>query len=371
MLQDNFLRDVAVGRAALPSDGEGNVIFQPSFGYDTPIYKGAGLKAIPPCLNFNIPRTPSQPPQPPSQLRHQPHPRPPHKLVILIQRTQLKEPLPRARHQGRALVRQIDKLVQPKAVDQIVHEHRAVGKLGLAHDRHGPRLVQEQVVHQARPPRADAVRAAVPHVADEAVAAAVKVAGGVVGADSVLLFLGVCVSTSVTGDGVGEEETHLGPIHLKIRKLDPLEPRQQRNLVRIRLHSLQVRAVLLARPALVPTLRHARVVLPGVEQVDVFLGGDVERDHGKGLAQVWDPATVDDGAGRGLGAPQGVEGGGGGGGVGEGGRGVGGERGEGERGVGFGGPDGAGAEGGGGGLPEGGAEDEEFGGGWVAVGRRG
>lgn len=123
--------------------------------------------------------------------------------------------------------------------------------------------------------------------------------------------------------GLGEE-TYLGPINLKIRKLDPLEPRQQRNLVRIRLHRLQVRAVLLKRAALVPALRHARVVLPGVEQIDVLCVVDVERDHGKGLAQVRDPAAVDDGAWGGLGATEGVEGRGGGGGVGEGGGRVGG-----------------------------------------------
>ena len=74
-----------------------------------------------------------------------------------------------------------------------------------------------------------------------------------------------------------------------------------------------------------------------------------------------DPAAVNDGAGRGLGAPQGMEGRRGGGGIGEGRGGVGRQwwqRGGDMR---FGGPDRAWAKGGGGRLPEGGAEDEELG----------
>lgn len=68
----------------------------------------------------------------------------------------------------------------------------------------------------------------------------------------------------------------------------------------------QVLAVLLQRARLVPALRHARVVLPLVEQAQVLGVLPVERDHGEGLAQVRDPAAVDDGAGRGLGRAHGV-----------------------------------------------------------------
>ena len=109
-------------------------------------------------------------------------------LLVLVKRAKLEEALARACDKGRALVGQVDKLVQTEAVHHVVHEHRAVGVLGLADDAHGARVIQVQVVHEGRPPGGHAVGAAVAHVADQRVAAAVVVAGGVVGSEAVLLL---------------------------------------------------------------------------------------------------------------------------------------------------------------------------------------
>lgn len=108
-------------------------------------------------------------------------------LLVLIKRAQLEEALARACDKGRALVRQIDKLVEAKAVHHVVHENRRVRVLGLAHDVQGARVVQVEIVHEGRPPSGNAVGAAVADVADERVAPAVVVAGGVVGSQAVLL----------------------------------------------------------------------------------------------------------------------------------------------------------------------------------------
>ena len=64
----------------------------------------------------------------------------------------------------------------------------------------------------------------------------------------------------------------------------------------------QVLAMLLQRPFLVPTLRHARVVLPRVEQLQVRRVGVVQRHHGEVLLQVWDVPAVNHGTGRRLGS---------------------------------------------------------------------
>lgn len=77
---------------------------------------------------------------------------------------------------------QINKLVQPKAVDQVIHDDCRVGVLGLANHPHCARVVEEEVVHEAAPPGRHAMRTAEAHVADEGVAAAVKVLGVVVAA---------------------------------------------------------------------------------------------------------------------------------------------------------------------------------------------
>ena len=102
-------------------------------------------------------------------------------LLVLVKRAQLEEALARAGDKGGALVGEVDKLVEAEAVHHVVHEHGAVGVLGLADDAHGARVVQVQVVHEGRPPGGNAVGAAEAHVADQRVAAAVIVSRGVVG----------------------------------------------------------------------------------------------------------------------------------------------------------------------------------------------
>lgn len=73
-------------------------------------------------------------------------------------------------------------------MDEVVGEDGAVGELGLADEVHGARVVEEEVMHQARPPGRDAVRAAETHVAHERVPAAVEVACVVIGAETIFLL---------------------------------------------------------------------------------------------------------------------------------------------------------------------------------------
>lgn len=121
------------------------------------------------------------------QLGNQSDPHTTNSLVILPKRTQLEEPIARAPHESAPLVRQIDKVLDAKAVDEVVHDDSRVGVLGLAHDMHGARVIEEEVMHQAAPPGSHTMRATESNIAHEGVTAAVKVAGIVVAAETVLL----------------------------------------------------------------------------------------------------------------------------------------------------------------------------------------
>jgi hypothetical protein len=72
--------------------------------------------------------------------------------------------------------------------------------------------------------------------------------------------------------------------------------------MRILMHRPQILNMLLPRAPHVPALRHARVVLPRMEQIHVLGQGPVESHHAEGLAQVRDPPAVDDGPRLRLGA---------------------------------------------------------------------
>lgn len=121
------------------------------------------------------------------QLRNQPNPHTTNCLLIIAQRTKLKEAISVAAHKGTALMRQVDKLVKAKTMDEIVHDDGRVAVLGLAHDIHGSRIIQIEVMHQAAPPRRYSVRAAETDIADKGVAATVKVSGVVVASEPILL----------------------------------------------------------------------------------------------------------------------------------------------------------------------------------------
>lgn len=220
------------------------------------------------------------------QLWHKPNQCATHHLLpsaplILCQRADLEEPLARARHEGAPLMRQIHKLAHAEPMHQIIRQDSRVGELGLAHHLHRARVVQEQVMHQAAPPGAHAVRPTVPHIAHQRVAAAVKVQAIVVRAQPVLAR----------------------PVNLKIREKHAVKRRQHRELVRVLVHAPQVLAVLGQRARLVPALRHARVVLPRVEQRQVRRVRVVERHHAELLAQVRHVPAVDGAAGPRLGRP--------------------------------------------------------------------
>lgn len=122
-------------------------------------------------------------------------------LVALAEGRELEEALAGAADEGAALVGQVDELVEAEAVDHVVGQDGAVGALGLADQGPRPRLVQEHVVHQARPPGRHPVRAPEPHVAHQRVPPAVEVARAVVRAQAVLLlvFRGVLATCSGVG----------------------------------------------------------------------------------------------------------------------------------------------------------------------------
>lgn len=122
-----------------------------------------------------------------SQLWHQPDPHSANSLFVISQRTQLEEALSVAPHKGTALMRQIDKLVQAKAMDEVVHDDCGVAVFGLAHDIHCSRVIEIEIMHQTAPPGRHAVRASEPDIADEGMAATVEVAGVVVTAEAILL----------------------------------------------------------------------------------------------------------------------------------------------------------------------------------------
>lgn len=97
-----------------------------------------------------------------------------------------------------------------------------------------------------------------------------------------------------------KEKTDLCPINLKIRKGRVVEFGQNRHLMRILVDLAQIFTVLLQRSRLVPALRHARVVLPFMEQLQMRRVVVVQMDHGEKLVQVRYVAAVDDGAAGGF-----------------------------------------------------------------------
>lgn len=205
-----------------------------------------------------------------SQLRQPIQARRHNVFAVPGQGAQLEELLAAAGHEGAALVGQVDQAHDVEAVGEVVGQHGAVDVLGLADELHGARLVEEHVVHDAAPPGADAVRAAEARVADQRVAAAVEVAGRVVGAHVVLL----------------------GPVDLVVGEEDVVEAGEDGQRVRVLVQLAQVVAVLVQRARLVPALGHARVVLPQVEIVEVLRVRVVQRHHAEMLAEVGDVAAV-------------------------------------------------------------------------------
>lgn len=88
--------------------------------------------------------------------------------------------------------------------------------------------------------------------------------------------------------------SYFSPVHLKVGKIDIIKLSQQRHLMRILIHFLQIVTVLLEGPCLVPPLRNPRIVLPDMEQMHVVLVVVVEMHHGEQFFQVGNVSTVHD-----------------------------------------------------------------------------
>lgn len=81
----------------------------------------------------------------------------------------------------------VDKLVDAESVHQIVYDDSRIRAFGLTNYPHGTWVVEEEVMHQTAPPGRNTVRSAKANVADEGVAAAVKVFSVVVATKTIFL----------------------------------------------------------------------------------------------------------------------------------------------------------------------------------------
>jgi hypothetical protein len=151
-------------------------------------------------------------------------------------------------------MRQINKLIQAKTMDKIVHD-----------DIHRSGIVEIEVMHQTAPPGRHAVRASETDVADEGMATAIEVSGVVVTTESILLEYQVSMFLLEVLQLKSCCSSYLGPVNLKIGKILVIPLGQDGNLVRINMYFPQVFSVLLQSSSLIPALRYARIVLPLVE----------------------------------------------------------------------------------------------------------
>lgn len=162
-------------------------------------------------------------------------------------------------------MRQIDKLIQAKPVDEIVHDNRGVAVFGLAHDIHCSGVIEIEIMHQAAPPGRHAVRASESDIANEGMATAIEVVGVVVTAESILLGNQVSMLLLEVSQLKSCCSAYLGPVNLKIGEILVVPLGQNGNLVRINMYLPEVLSVLLQSARLIPALRYSRVVLPLVE----------------------------------------------------------------------------------------------------------
>lgn len=160
-------------------------------------------------------------------------------------------------------MRQINKLIQAKAVNEVVHDNCGVAVFGLAHDIHCSGVIEIEIMHQAAPPGRHAVRASETDVADEGMATAIKVSRVVVTAESILLRNQVSILRSEIWQL--SCSSYLGPVNLKVGEIFVVPLGQNGNLVRINMYFPEVLLVLLQSARLIPALRYSRVVLPLVE----------------------------------------------------------------------------------------------------------
>lgn len=162
-------------------------------------------------------------------------------------------------------MRQINKLIQAKTMDEVVHDDRGVAVFGLAYDIHCSGVIEIEIMHQAAPPGRHAVRASESNIADEGMAAAIEVAGVVVATESILLDNQVSMLLSEASQLKSYCSSYLGPVNLKIGKILVVPLGQNGNLVRVNVYLPEVLSVLLQSARLIPALRYARIVLPLVE----------------------------------------------------------------------------------------------------------
>lgn len=197
------------------------------------------------------------------QLWHQSNPHSTNSLFVIAQRTQLEEALSVAPYKCAALMRQIDKLIQSKPVDEVVHDDCRVAVFGLAHDIHCSGIVEIEIMHQTAPPGRHAVRASESDIADEGMATAIEVSRVVVTTESILLWIQVSMLLSEFSQL--SCSSYLGPVNLEIGEIFVIPLSQNGNLVRINVYLPEILLMLLQSARLIPALRYSRIVLPLVE----------------------------------------------------------------------------------------------------------
>jgi hypothetical protein len=87
-------------------------------------------------------------------------------LTIPCERAKRKKLLSVDHHESTPLVRKVHKLLDVEAVSEVVGQHRTARGCWLTNQVPGTWLVQEHVMHKARPPCRNAVRASEPDIAD-------------------------------------------------------------------------------------------------------------------------------------------------------------------------------------------------------------
>ena len=93
---------------------------------------------------------------------------------------------------------------------------------------------------------------------------------------------------------LGSAAAYLCPVELVVREARLVEAAEQAQNVRVEVELAEILAVLIERASLVPAFGDARVVLPGVEQLQVLIVLPIDHFEREVLVQLWDVAAVAD-----------------------------------------------------------------------------
>lgn len=181
-------------------------------------------------------------------------------------------------------MRQIHKLINSKAMHKIILQDHTICRLGLTNNPLRPRVVQENIMHQARPPRGHSMCPTEPDITNQTMPTTIEVIRIIV--SSKMIFL--------------------RPIDLEVREGSVIPLCEDGKGMGILVKAAEILPVLIESAGFVPALGNTRIVLPVMEKLEVLRVVVVQRHHGEHFIQMRDVAGVDQTSTLGLRRADGV-----------------------------------------------------------------